>query len=108
LLTFLLISSPQLLEGLNEVSPESFLLQAKQAQFPQPFLIGEVLQPSDHLSGPSPVGLCLLSIFTRKALEKIPGSFHCRAHSSVKSPHKCRETLMGERKVGKKSEEDMS
>ena len=28
------------------------LLQAKQAQFPQPFLIGEVLQPSDHLSGP--------------------------------------------------------
>ena len=24
------------------------LLQAKQAQFPQPFLIGEVLQPSDH------------------------------------------------------------
>ena len=32
-------------------SPHS-LLQAKQAQFPQPFLIGEVLQPSDHLSGP--------------------------------------------------------
>ena len=26
------------------------LLQAKQAQFPQPFFIGEVLQPSDHLS----------------------------------------------------------
>ena len=32
-------------------SPRS-LLQAKQAQFPQPFLIGEVLQPSDHLTGP--------------------------------------------------------
>jgi len=28
------------------------LLQAKQSQFPQPFLIGEVLQLSDHLSGP--------------------------------------------------------
>ena len=28
-----------------------FLLQAKQAQFPQPFHLGEVLQPSDHLSG---------------------------------------------------------
>ena len=32
-------------------SPQS-LLQAKQAQFPQPFFIGEVLQPSDHLCGP--------------------------------------------------------
>ena len=28
------------------------LLQAKQSQFPQPFPTGEVLQPSDHLSGP--------------------------------------------------------
>ena len=26
--------------------------QAKQAQFPQPFLTGELLQPSDHLSDP--------------------------------------------------------
>ena len=42
----------QVLESCNEVSPEPSLLQAKQAQFPQPFLIGEVLQPSDHLSGP--------------------------------------------------------
>ena len=32
-------------------SPEPFLLQDKQAQFPQPFFIGEVRQPSDHLSG---------------------------------------------------------
>ena len=29
-------------------SPEPSLLQAKQAQFPQPFFIEEVLQPSDH------------------------------------------------------------
>ena len=43
---------PYKLEGRNEVSPEPSLLQAKQAQFPHPFLIGEVLQPSDHLSGP--------------------------------------------------------
>ena len=28
------------------------LLQDKQAQFPQPFFIVEMLQPSDHLSGP--------------------------------------------------------
>ena len=36
----------------SEVSPEPSLLQAKQAQFPQPFFKGEVLRPSDHLSGP--------------------------------------------------------
>jgi len=36
----------------NEVSPDPSLLQAKQAQFTQPFFIGEVLQPSDHLCGP--------------------------------------------------------
>ena len=48
----LCIRSLQVLEGHNEVSLEPSLLQAKQAQFPQPFLIGEVLQPSDHLSGP--------------------------------------------------------
>jgi len=47
----LFIRSLQVLEGHNEVSPEPSLLQAKQAQFPQPFLTGEVLQPSDHLSG---------------------------------------------------------
>ena len=51
-LPFLFIHSLQVLEGHNEVSPEPSLLQAKQAQFPQPFLIGELLQPSDHLSGP--------------------------------------------------------
>ena len=35
-------------------SPRSllFLLHIKQAQFPQPFSLGEVLQPSNHLSGP--------------------------------------------------------
>ena len=49
---FQFIRSLQVLEGHNEVSLEPSLLQAKQAQFPQPFLIGEVLLPSDHLSGP--------------------------------------------------------
>ena len=39
------------LEGHNEVSSKPSLLQAKQAQFSQSFLIGEVLQPSGHLSG---------------------------------------------------------
>ena len=43
---FLFILSLQVLEGHNEVSPQPSLLQAKQAQCPQPFLIGEVLQCS--------------------------------------------------------------
>ena len=44
--------SLQVLEGHNEDSPEPSLLQANEAQFPQPFFIGEVLQPTDHLCGP--------------------------------------------------------
>jgi len=48
----LFIHSLQVLEGHNEVSLEPSLFQAKQAQFPQPFFIGEVLQPSARLSGP--------------------------------------------------------
>ena len=32
--------------------PEPSLLQDEQSQLPQPLLIGEVLQPSDHLSDP--------------------------------------------------------
>ena len=52
LFPLLFICSFQVLEGRNEVSLEPSLLQARQAQFPQPFLIGEVLQPSVHLSGP--------------------------------------------------------
>ena len=41
----------QLLEGLTEVSLESSLMQTEQAQLPQPFFAGEVLQTSDHFSG---------------------------------------------------------
>ena len=43
-LPFLFIRSLQVLEGHDEVSLEPSLLQTKQAQFPQPFLVGEVLQ----------------------------------------------------------------
>ena len=38
-------------QGHSEISPESSLLQAKQAQFPQPFSIWDVLQTPDHHSG---------------------------------------------------------
>ena len=50
------MSSLQILEGHHEVSPEPSLLHTKQAQLPQPFFLGEVLQPSDHLCG-SPLEL---------------------------------------------------
>ena len=48
-LSLLFISSPQVLEGLSEVSSDPSLLQVTQAQLPQPFFIGEALQPCDHL-----------------------------------------------------------
>ena len=56
----------QEVEGHNEVSLEPSVLQAKQVQFPQPFFIRELLQPSDHLSG-SPLDsfqeLCIFLVF---------------------------------------------
>ena len=45
----MLVYSPQVLVGLSEVSLEPSLLQAKQAQLPQAFITGEVLQTSDCL-----------------------------------------------------------
>jgi len=44
-----LISFLQVLEGCSEVSLKPSLLQAEEAQLPQPVFIGEVHQPSDHL-----------------------------------------------------------
>ena len=41
-----------ILECCNEVSPQPSFPQTEQAQFPQPFLIGEGFQPLDHLHGP--------------------------------------------------------
>jgi len=49
--SLLLISSLQVLGSRNEISPEPSLLQAEQNQLPQPFLIGEVLQPPEHRHG---------------------------------------------------------
>ena len=47
----LLISSFQALESCNEMSPELSLLQAEQAQLPQPSSIGELLQPFNNHCG---------------------------------------------------------
>jgi len=40
------------LDGCYEVSLEPLLLQAEQPQLSQPFLTGEVFQPSDNFCGP--------------------------------------------------------
>jgi len=45
-------SSLQVLGCFNEFSSEPSLLQAKQAQLPQPFFTGEMLLTPDHLPGP--------------------------------------------------------
>ena len=57
----LLVGSPSVLEGCNEVTPQPSLLQAVQAQLPRPAFVGEVLQPSAHLRGPPlPLKSCQL------------------------------------------------
>ena len=43
----------QVLEGSYKVSSEPSRLQAEKPQLTQPAFVGEVLQPSDHLHGPS-------------------------------------------------------
>ncbi|KAK4822002.1 hypothetical protein QYF61_006616 [Mycteria americana] len=47
-----LVGPLQVLEGCYKVSPEPSLLCTEQPQLSQPVLIGELLQPSDHLRGP--------------------------------------------------------
>ena len=45
------LAFPQVLEGHCYAPPEPSLLQAEEPQPSQPVLVGEVLQPSDHLRG---------------------------------------------------------
>ena len=47
-----IISPIYVLKGCNKVSPQPSPLQAEQPQLSQPFLIGEVFHPSDHVCGP--------------------------------------------------------
>jgi len=75
-LPLLFICFLQELEGHSEVSLEPSLLQVKQTLLPQPFLIGDVLQPSDHLSGP-PLDLfqelCVFLVLGAPGLEAVDG-----------------------------------
>ena len=59
--------SLQVLEVCNMISSEIPLIQAKEAQIPQTFFIGVVLQPSDRLGG-SPLDL-LQQLYTPPVLE---------------------------------------
>jgi len=61
--TFCHVYKLPLRTGCNEISLEPSLLQAEQVQLPQPVFVGEVLQPSEHLCGPSLDLLLLLHIF---------------------------------------------
>ena len=47
----------------NDVTSQPSLLQAEQAQLPQPVFVEEVLQPSDHLRAPSLDPLQQLLVF---------------------------------------------
>jgi len=46
------LSAPSGTGSYSKVPPEPSLLQAEQPQLPQPVLVAEVLQLSDHLRGP--------------------------------------------------------
>ena len=83
LVSFLPISSLQVLEGHSEVSSEPSLLQDEELQLPQSFFIGEVLQPSDHPYDPPLNHLQQLLIFLM---------METRAWTeySIRGPHKGR------------------
>ena len=69
-MSIFLINPLSVLEGPKKVSLEPSLLQAEQPQLSQPFLIGEVFQPSYHFCGPSLDPLQQLHIFPMlRALE---------------------------------------
>jgi len=73
-----------MLEGCNKVSLESFLLQTEQPQLSQPFLTGEVVQPSKHCCSP-PLDL----------LQQVPVSRPgCRTRGRVLSEQTSRITFL--------------
>ena len=73
--SLLLIRSHEVLED-SEVSLAHFPLQAEQTQFPEPFLTGEVLQPSQHLHGP------LLDLIQKHHIIPLLGASHLDAETS--------------------------
>ncbi|KAK4823100.1 hypothetical protein QYF61_025838 [Mycteria americana] len=81
----------RILKGCNKVSPEPYLLRAKQPQLSQPVLIGEMFHPSDHFCGP-PLDLLqqvhVLPVLRTPELDAVlqVGSHHSRAEGQNHLP----------------------
>jgi len=77
-----LIDLLQVLEGCYKVSLEPSLLQAEQLQLSQPFLIAEVLQPSDHFCGPPLDLLQQVHVFPVLRAPELDAGLQVRSHQS--------------------------
>ena len=76
-LSSFLVRPLQLLKGCSKVSPQPSLLLAE-----QPFRIGEVLQPSDHLCGPPLDPLQQVHVFLVLRAPELEAGFQVRSHQS--------------------------
>ncbi|KAK4806259.1 LOW QUALITY PROTEIN: hypothetical protein QYF61_013403 [Mycteria americana] len=69
------------LKSHNKFSAEPSLLQAEQPQLSQPFLIGEVFQPSDHFCGPPLDQLQQLHVFPVLRAPELDAVLQLLSHS---------------------------
>ena len=77
------------MESCNKVSSQPSLLQAEQPQLSSRFLIGEVLQPSDHFRGPSVDLLQQLHVFPvlrASELDRTPSGVSPEQSRGAESP----------------------
>ena len=70
------------MKGCCKVSLDPSLLQAEQPQLSQPFLVGEVLQPSDHFCGPPPDPLQQVHVFPVLGAPEVDAGLQVRSHLS--------------------------
>ncbi|KAK4816284.1 hypothetical protein QYF61_014582 [Mycteria americana] len=69
-------------KGHSKVSLQPPLLQAEQPQLSQPFLIGELFQPSDHLRGPPLDPLQQLHVFLVLRTPELDAVLQVESHQS--------------------------
>ncbi|KAK4829379.1 hypothetical protein QYF61_003719, partial [Mycteria americana] len=72
----------QVLEGCYKVSLEPSLLQAEPPQLSQPFLTGEVLQPSDNFCGPPLDSLQQVHVFPVQGTPELDAVLQVGSHQS--------------------------
>jgi len=72
----------QVLEGCNKVSLQPSLLQAEQPQLPQPFFKAELLQTSNHFSGPPLDPLQQVHSFPVLRAPELDTELQVRSHQS--------------------------